>query len=301
MLILAIGIFYLRPFDHLARWGKTQNHPPQMSNSFSGAADRAFLPAADNGSGQPNTVQPADFNKNKSRRPKVDIISVTLFFLVIALSITILIVKRWKLALEQAARAETDKVNAELSFLKAQIDPHFLFNTLNNIYSLAVMKDDNTAESIMKLSNIMRYVTDEAKDNFVSLRNETNFISNYIELQRLRLGSKVTLDFAVSGNLRDKLIAPLILITFIENVFKYGISNSEPSTIKIDLKADNNTINFFCRNKMYPLKQHTDLTEGTGIGILNATKRLDYLYTGKYHLDIKKDDGYYSVNLILQT
>ena len=229
---------------------------------------------------------------------KLDIVSIILFILIIALSITILVIERWRMAVARAAMAETDKANAELAILKAQINPHFLFNTLNNIYSQAVMHDEKTAESIMKLSNIMRYVTDDANEDFVSLVSETNFISDYIELQRLRLGSKVTLDFAINGNLADKLIAPLILITFIENVFKYGISNNEPSIISIDLRAYSDSIGFFCRNRLFPLKHQL---ESTGIGIINTKKRLEHLYPGKHSLTIKEEDGFYSVHLILQT
>jgi sensor histidine kinase YesM len=231
-------------------------------------------------------------------RPRFDIISNILFILVIAMSITIVMIKRWRLAVEQAVRAEADKTNAELAILKAQINPHFLFNTLNNIYSQAVMHDEKTPESIMKLSNIMRYVTDDANNDFVSLLSESNFISDYIELQRLRLGSKVTLDFAINGKLEDKFIAPLILITFIENVFKYGISNSEASAISIELRAYKDSIAFFSRNKLFPLKHQL---ESTGIGIINTKKRLDHLYPGKHSLTIKEEDGFFSVHLILQS
>ena len=163
---------------------------------------------------------------------------------------------------------------------------------------MAVMHDEKTPESIMKLSNIMRYVTDEAAENFVPLANEANFISDYVELQRLRLGSKVTLDFAINGKLADKVIAPLLLVTFIENVFKYGISNSEPSTITIDLRAYNDSIGFFCRNKVFPLKHKL---ESTGIGIKNTRKRLEHLYQGRHTLTIKEEEGYFSVHLILQS
>ncbi|MEO7524328.1 MAG: histidine kinase, partial [Ferruginibacter sp.] len=177
--------------------------------------------------------------------PKFDIVSIVLLLLLLALSITIAVIKRWRIAIEQVGRSEADRVSAELSLLKAQVNPHFLFNTLNNMYSLAVMKDEKTPESIMKLSNIMRYVTDEATENFVPLTNEANFISDYVELQRLRLGSKVKLDFAINGNLFDKVIAPLLLISFIENVFKYGISTNEPSTITIELRCYKDSIGFF--------------------------------------------------------
>ena len=120
----------------------------------------------------------------------MDIISIALFILVITLSFVSVLEKRWRIAVQDTARAEADKANAELSFLKAQINPHFLFNTLNNIYSLAVTKNENVTDAILKLSNIMRYVTDDVNKDFVSHEKEVDAISDYISLQRLRLGKK---------------------------------------------------------------------------------------------------------------
>src|SRR4029078_3784733 len=139
------------------------------------------------------------------------------------------------MAVQQAARAEADKANAELSFLKAQVNSHFLFNTLNNIYSLAITKNENVADAVMKLSNIMRYVTDDANEDFVSLEKELDSISNYVSLQRLRLGNKATINFIIEGDIHDKQIAPLILMPFVENTFKHGISYASASTIDIKI------------------------------------------------------------------
>src|SRR6201999_506982 len=104
----------------------------------------------------------------------------------------------------------------------------FLFNTLNNIYTLAVIQDEHAPDSILKLSNIMRYVTDDTREDFVPLQSEVDCINDYIELQKLRLGTKTQVDFKITGDIESKQIAPLILMTFIENVFKYGISKHEP-------------------------------------------------------------------------
>lgn len=291
--LLGAAILFLKPYDRLAGFGKHSTTPHIETGDRLPPPNDKFEPVKPYRMDMPVKGMP----HKKHDGPAVDIISIILFFLVVAVSITIIAIKRWRSAQELASTAEADKVKAELAILKAQIDPHFLFNTLNNIYSMAITGEEKTAESIMKLSNIMRYVIDESKKDFVSLRSETNFITDYVELQRLRLGSKVTLNFNVSGNLRDKQIAPLILITFIENVFKYGTSNREPSTITIELKSDATSISFFCRNKLFPIKQQL---ESTGIGIANTRKRLDYLYPGKYLLDIKEENGHHSVNLILQ-
>ncbi|MFT3909437.1 MAG: histidine kinase [Ferruginibacter sp.] len=295
--LLITAVFYLRPFDRLA-------HKERKAGNWLVPQNERLLALEKQGSDESILGKTQSELKEREKRehgntgPKLDIVSMVLFFLIIALSITIVVIKRWRIAVDQTERAEAERVNAELTMLKAQINPHFLFNTLNNIYSMAVMHDEKTPESIMKLSNIMRYVTDEATENFVPLANEANFISDYVELQRLRLGSKVTLDFAINGKLTDKVIAPLLLITFIENVFKYGISNNEPSTITIDLRAYNDSIGFFCRNRSFPLKHQL---ESTGIGIKNTRKRLEHLYHGKHTLTIKEEEGYFSVHLILQS
>src|SRR6202008_3873902 len=110
--------------------------------------------------------------------------SLFIFIMIIALSTAAVINQQWRLTEQRAIQAEVDKANAELSFLKAQINPHFLFNTLNNIYTLAINNNEHTADSIMKLSNIMRYVTDEVGEDFVPVQNELDCIDNYIELQR---------------------------------------------------------------------------------------------------------------------
>src|SRR5205823_10521035 len=123
-----------------------------------------------------------------------------------SLSAALSILKEWRNIEQRAAKAEADKANAELAFLKAQINPHFLFNTLNNIYSLAVTKSEMTPVSIMKFANIMRYVTDEVTQDFVPLQSEIDCASDYIDLQRMRLSKKVYVDYSVTGNLDGKQI-----------------------------------------------------------------------------------------------
>lgn len=172
-----------------------------------------------------------------------------------------------------------------------------MFNTLNNIYSLAVRQNENTAASIMKLSNIMRYVTDDVNRDFVSLQSEVECITDYIDLQRLRLSKKVQVDFSVAGNTEGKRIPPLVLMTFIENVFKYGISNHEPSTITIKLFAEEKSITFFCQNKLFATERKA---ERTGIGIINTRQRLEHIYPNRHLLNITTDDALYTVQLTLQ-
>lgn len=244
----------------------------------------------------PGEYRPPPPGNNDRKGPALDIISIALFILTIAISIAIVMEKRWHQAVQKAAMAETDKANAELSFLKAQINPHFLFNTLNNIYSLAITKNENVADAILKLSNIMRYVTDDVNETYVSLESELNAVNDYISLQKLRLGKKANADFIVNGNIDNKKIAPLILIPFVENVFKHGLSNAEESNIIIKLDANEKSICFFTQNKLFATPR---ITERAGIGNANTKKRLDYIYPGKHQLDITAENGLFTVQLVL--
>jgi hypothetical protein len=281
ILVLLAGVFYLQPFEHLLSQGSRPPGPPPHE-----------LPP------HPMPFENARGGRGKAgpRAPKIDIISIVLFIMVCSVSIISGLIGQWRRTEQRAARAEAEKVNAELSFLKAQVNPHFLFNTLNNIYSMAVTKNANTAASIMKLSNIMRYVTDDVSEDYVPLKREVDCITDYIDLQRLRLSSKVTIDFSVSGELEGKKIAPLILMTFIENVFKYGISSHELSTITINIKSESGKIRFFCKNKMY---EGAPSIEREGIGIANTKQRLEYLYPDRHLLNISSTGQLYTVELVL--
>ncbi|MBL7744438.1 MAG: histidine kinase [Chitinophagaceae bacterium] len=285
ILLLFAAVYMIKPFDDLmSEFNRRSSGPP-------GPPPIEIVSSQDPGrSGPP----PGNDNRGPGH---TDIVSIILFITVWSLSTAMCIIRQWRNTEKRAIQAEADKANAELSFLKAQINPHFLFNTLNNIYSLAVTKNENTAESIMKLSNIMRYVTDDIREDFVSLDSEIACMRDYIDLQRLRLGKKMDVEFAVNGKTENKRIAPLILMTFIENVFKYGVSNHEPSGIVIRLSAEEHTITFFCRNKLFETKRNT---ERTGIGIANTRERLNHLYPDKHFLDISREDGFFNVQLTLQ-
>jgi sensor histidine kinase YesM len=207
-------------------------------------------------------------------------------------------VQQWRYTERRALQAEAEKVNAELSFLKAQINPHFLFNTLNNIYSLAITQSEQTPNAILKLSSMLHYMTDDVRNDVVPLQSEVDCVKSYIELQQLRLTDKVDVQFAVNGNIDDKQIAPLLLMTFIENAFKYGISSHEPCTISIEINASDRAVEFSCRNNIVVKNA---LLEREGIGISNAQKRLDYLYPGKHLLNIHTDKEQFSVHLTIVT
>ncbi len=188
---------------------------------------------------------------------------------------------------------ENANLNAEVNFLKSQINPHFLFNTLNSIYAQAHSRSDHTEFSILKLSELLRYVLYDSGGEKVPLENDIRYVTNYVDLQKIRLSSKVTIRYDVRGNLQGKVIAPLLLITFIENAFKHGISYTQASTVHIDISAFQETLTLHVSN---PVIEKNSFVSG-GLGLKNVTRRLDLLYPGKYQLEIHQDDGLHIVNL----
>lgn len=273
--LLAV-VYIVKPFDRMI----SMNQPPGERT-----VSRDLWPPPGEG---PGSMPPENGPGGR------DINSIILFITIWSLSTSIPVIRQWRLTEKRALQAETDRANAELSFLKAQINPHFLFNTLNNIYSMAVTKHENTAPSVMKLSNILRYITDEAGQDFVPLESEVACMEDYIDLQRMRLGHTMNVDVQVNGQTIEKKIAPLLLMTFVENVFKYGVSSHEPSEIRIKLAVKDNRILFFCQNRIFEATRNTDRT---GIGIDNARQRLQHLYPGDYTLQITNDKQLFTVQL----
>jgi two-component system LytT family sensor kinase len=303
---LFTAVYFLQPFDKLLRSsedgpGMAQMNrmppPPGMQQPPPGR----FGPPPDgpppNGEMRPPGPPPGGFDPGAPRRRHIDSTSLFIFVMIMALSTATKTIQQWLLTEQRATQAEADKASAELSFLKAQINPHFLFNTLNNIYTLAIIGSQHTADSIMKLSNIMRYVTDEATENFVDLQNEIDCISDYIELQKLRIGESTAVNFGVTGNTMGKKIVPLVLMTFIENVFKYGVSKNIRSEIDINIDIGPKAIYFECENQIFNTNPEN---QRAGIGIKNTKQRLEHLYANKHLLNITQVNSQYKVQLTIQ-
>ena len=216
---------------------------------------------------------------------------IFLFFVVLFLSLSLRINNRLK-------QVQQEKTDAELSYLKSQINPHFLFNTLNLIYSLTIKKSENAPEAVVKLANMMRYVLYESSKNFVQLQNEINYIKDYIELQQTRFGNSIKLVFDISGDvLSNKKIAPLILIPFVENAFKHGINSEENSIIEIHIGIEKSNIKMNVYNTKVSMPG-LNKEEG-GVGIINTKNRLHLLYPNNYELNVTDKDKSYSVYLKL--
>lgn len=283
ILVLFVGICIIQPFDKVL----THNHFEQPA-PFDGPDRRDAV------------FREGEMPHNRPphlRRVHIDTVSVYIFIMIIALSTAVEITRQWTLTERRAAIAEAGKANAELSFLKAQINPHFLFNTLNNIYTLAITGSKYTPDSIMKLSTIMRYVTDEVSADFVPLEHEIECIENYIDLQRLRIGKKTEIDYKVTGDTSEKIVAPLILMTFVENVFKHGISKRSISKLVINISISEEYIYLFCQNPIH----HILSEKRNGIGIENARQRLNHLYPEKNILKIDDSNDIYTVELKIYT
>ena len=233
------------------------------------------------------------------RRSGNDYFNTAIFLLVMTIGTCITIIRRWLDTEQHRKETENEKLNTELSFLKSQVNPHFFFNTLNNIYSLAIVRSEKTAPAVMKLSSIMRYILSETEQNLVPLQNEIDFLHNYIDLQQVRLTEKVTVDFTIEGNTGELLIAPLIFIPFVENAFKYGVSTKEKSSIVIHIKSEGNNIHFTSSN--FIVQSENNLMENTGIGINNVKRRLALLYADKHQLAVSEQNGYYLVTLNINT
>ncbi|MGL4598037.1 MAG: sensor histidine kinase [Bacteroidia bacterium] len=210
------------------------------------------------------------------------------FVLIVVLSLLLRISARLR-------QEKQEKSQAELAYLKAQINPHFLFNTLNGIYSLAILKSDATAPAIVKLSEMMRYVTTESQQEYVPLEKEMNYLRNYIDLQKMRVGETIDLVFRIEGEAQGKLIAPLLLIPFIENAFKYGVNPEEKSKIEIDLQIQSDSITLDVKNQKVKTNIHGQ--DGAGMGLENARKRFALSYPGKHTLHIHETASDFAVHL----
>lgn len=192
---------------------------------------------------------------------------------------------------------ETRTMQTELNFLKSQINPHFLFNTLNSLYALTLKKSDEAPEVVIKLSEMMRYMLYECNEPEVPLSKEVNYIRNYLDLERLR-HKNLDIKFDVEGSMNDLKVAPLIFIAFIENAFKHGASNHiSAGFVHIHIYLDGGELNLYVENSK-PEKQPTqDHRRSGGIGLVNVRRRLAILYKENYNLEVHDKPNTYGVNL----
>lgn len=193
---------------------------------------------------------------------------------------------------------KTEKISAELAFLKSQLNPHFLFNTINNIYTLTYQKSEKAPDAMLKLSEIMQYMLYESNEAFVDLEKEVRYLYNIIELQKMRYSDDVFLDVQLLGDFHNKKIAPLLLAPFVENAFKHGDLSDAGFPMHIYLFIKQENLHFVVENKKS--KQNKD--ELGGVGLNNVKRRLELLYPDNHSLEITEDEDLYrsELNLILE-
>jgi len=191
---------------------------------------------------------------------------------------------------------ENENLKTELSLLRSQVSPHFMFNVLNNMVSLARKKSDLLEPSLIKLSSLMRYMLYETEEHKVSLEKEIDYLHSYIDLQQQRFGKKLTVNVSLEVGDAQYQIEPMLLIPFVENAFKHGTGFIEGATIQIDLTAKNNILQFTVRNKYDPVCTDTK-DASSGIGLNNVRRRLNLLYNKYHNLMITKKNNWFTVSL----
>lgn len=225
------------------------------------------------------------------------VLPITQFILFWTLSLSYRLINEWMSLNKKNKEIEAEKSIIELAYLKAQINPHFIINTLNTIYSLILKGSEKASEALLLYSQLIRYIFDKIETDFVSLQEEIDYINNYIDLQVLRYTDTLNVEFEIEGNIEKHKIAPLTFISFIENCFQYGISNHYPSTIAIHIKTGENNIHFTTENRKY--KKKAIQYNGNNIGIKNTKRKLNLIYPNKHKLSIKETNDSFYLDLVI--
>jgi sensor histidine kinase YesM len=264
--------------------------PPRLFINFRNAPASGFAP---------DPRRTPRFEAREMRKPIFPfnaLRNLTTCFLFLAIGTSIRVTEQWYINEKQRKDMENQKLTAELSFLKSQINPHFFFNTLNSIYSLAISKSDKTPEAIIKLSELMRFIIYESEKESVPLRRELDYINNFVELQKLRLMSNITVNYRIEGDLADLKIEPLILLPFIENAFKHGIDSIKKCVINILVKVSSSQLWLTVENPVVKLN-NIQTNDSQGIGLANSKKRLQLVYGSNHTLNITQTNDSFKVEL----
>lgn len=216
----------------------------------------------------------------------------TLFMIVEAFSFAVGLLVHTNIQKARLREAEAERDKAEIELYKAQIKPHFMFNTLNSLYGLFLTENKNALPSLEKFISMMRYIHTSSNQDLVPLTEEAEYIKEYVEVQSLRLNEKTTVALSIDVRNEILMIPPMLLVTFVENCFKHGVSPVQKSCILISLSENEGNLLFATSNRIFPVKRI-----GEHMGIENCRKRLELLYPGKYELSINSDNDIYNVSL----
>jgi two-component system, LytTR family, sensor kinase len=214
----------------------------------------------------------------------------------VIISTVIGLIEDWTKMKNDKQALEQQNTQAELALLKSQLNPHFLFNTLNSIYSLAYQKSDKAPDAILKLSEVMRYMLYDSEGKVVLLEKELQYLHSFVDLQKARFKENIYVDLLVEGRITNQLIMPVLLIAFVENAFKHGVLNDPADPVLIHVMVEEGHLQLHVQNRInHQLKDQTG-----GIGLPNIYRRLELLYPGQYKLNIKENDTHYICELSLQ-
>lgn len=220
---------------------------------------------------------------------------------VVAFAAFVKLAKYWYEKEKQAQQLKQQKLEAELNFLKGQIHPHFLFNTLNNLYALTLKKSDASPEVVLKLSELLSFMLYECNSRSVSLDKELKLVENYIDLERIRYDDRLKLKYEKEGDISSNTIPPMLLLPFVENAFKHGTSGSlEEVKVEISVKVDQSTLYFEVKNTKPDAPADEEFEYQKGIGLKNVSRRLELLYNGYYSMKKEESETSYTISLTIQ-
>lgn len=222
---------------------------------------------------------------------------LSLFFMASASSIY-KIINDWAQQRREKVDLQRQTLKSELNFLRSQINPHFLFNTLNSLYALTLKKSDKAPEIVLRLSEMMRYMLYECNERYVPLEKEINYIENYLELEKIRHKGKCDIDFEMIGEVGSQKIAPLLFIPFIENSFKHGLNALiVDGFVDIIMNIKDDSIHMNIKNSKSQSKPKAPSRISGGVGLVNVKRRLNLLYEDEYNLNIRDTPNEYEVNI----
>ncbi|MFN0050132.1 MAG: sensor histidine kinase [Cytophagales bacterium] len=225
------------------------------------------------------------------------------FFFIIGYATSLNVFKHWYFDQQAAQKLYKEKLEAELKFLKAQIHPHFLFNTLNNLYALTLKKSDLAPEMVLKLSDLLNYMLYECNAEKVNLQKEIALIENYLNIEKMRYGFNLKVEFIKQGNFESTKIVPMLILPFIENAFKHGLSDQiENCFVKISAIVEGDFFEFRVENSKnkYSKNQSDPQKYKEGIGLKNVKRRLELQYKNRYELQIDETDSIFVINMRLR-
>lgn len=266
--------------------------PPQMEQATlsAAAADDGARHAVKRVTNQRNELLP------EMPGSPIDVVSTMVALLMMGMNLGVKLFFKSERDASELQEAERQNLEAQLAYLRYQVNPHFYMNTLNNIHALVDIDPERAKTTVVELSKMMRYILYDGERNGVSLKREIQFLDNYVRLMRLSYTSSVRIDVEAPETVADRHIPPLVLIIFVENAFKHGISYSEDSFVEVKVAVNGERLVFCCRNS----KHHSTETDAKGgVGLVNVRRRLDLLYGDRYALYVDDSDGEYGVRLEL--